>query len=291
MKPLKVKCPAKLNLFLDISFRMPNGYHIMEMVMQSVNLFDTLYLTLDSSGEIEVAMENSLIPGDQKNIAYRCAQALLEAAGSSQGVHIRIHKEIPAQAGLGGGSADGAGVLVGLNHLLGSPLNLQQLCDLGAAIGSDIPFCIIGGTAVVRGFGEIIEPIQPLAPCNLLIAKPAVGMDTAECFRRYDALGRAFSLPGIPAMKAAIQAGDVPAVCSQLYNALEEAAALPEVEEIRQIMLDYGAMGSRMTGSGSAVFGVFHRAAEQERCARRLKQLGHTTRRCSPVNYGAKIVV
>ena len=172
MKPLKVKCPAKLNLFLDISFRMPNGYHIMEMVMQSVNLFDTLYLTLDSSGEIGVAMENSPIPGDQKNIAYRCAQALLEAAGSSQGVHIRIHKEIPAQAGLGGGSADGAGVLVGLNHLLGSPLNLQQLCDLGAAIGSDIPFASPAAPLWCGALARLSSPSSRWRPAICSLPSP-----------------------------------------------------------------------------------------------------------------------
>ncbi len=287
MRPLKVKCPAKLNLFLDISFRMPNGYHILEMVMQTVNLFDTLHLSLNDTGKIRLIMENSDIPADEHNIAYRCARSLLDEVGGGCGAEIRVHKAIPSQAGLGGGSADGAGVLVGLNHLLDDPLDTARLCELGAAIGADIPFCIVGGTAVVRGFGEIIEPIRPLPDCNLLIAKPAVGMDTAECFRRYDALNQPTALPGNPAMKAAIEAGDLKRVSGLLHNVLERAAALPEVEEIRQIMLACGASGSRMTGSGSAVFGIFPRSTDRESCVRLLKQRGYFVRRCSPVNYGA----
>ena len=195
MRPARVKCPAKLNLYLDISFRMPNGYHIMEMVMQTVNLFDTVYLTLRDDSEIHLTMDNSDIPTDETNIAWRCARALLDAAGSREGVNIRIHKQIPAQAGLGGGSADGAGVLVGLNALLNSPLSEKALCDLGAKIGADIPFCLVGGTGGGRGYGEIIEPIDPLPPCHILIAKPAVGISTAACFARYDESGIRWHFP------------------------------------------------------------------------------------------------
>lgn len=160
MRPLKVKCPAKLNLFLDISFRMPNGYHILEMVMQTVNLFDTLHLSLNDTGKIRLIMENSDIPADEHNIAYRCARSLLDEVGGGCGAEIRVHKAIPSQAGLGGGSADGAGVLVGLNHLLDDPLDTARLCELGAAIGADIPFCIVGGP---RWYGALARSLSPSA--------------------------------------------------------------------------------------------------------------------------------
>lgn len=289
MKTVKVKCPAKLNLYLDITHRMPNGYHIMEMVMQAVNLFDTVYLTLNDTGEISLSMEDSAIPADSTNIAWRCARQLLDETRSKHGVDIRIHKEIPAQAGLGGGSADGAGVLVGLNALLGSPLRRERLGELGARIGADIPFCILGGTAVVRGYGEILEALEPLEPFRILIAKPETGIPTAECFARYDALKKPLGIPGIPPMKQAVLSGDFSKVCAALYNALEEAVDLPEVRDIRQIMLDAGAGGSLMTGSGSAVFGLFPRSDQLESAARALKKRGYFVRRCSPVEYGATI--
>ena len=289
MKTVKVKCPAKLNLYLDITHRMPNGYHIMEMVMQAVNLFDTVYLTLNDTGEVTLSMEDSPIPADQTNLAWRCARLLLDETQSRHGVEIRIHKEIPSEAGLGGGSADGAGVLVGLNALLGSPLRTERLIELGARVGSDIPFCIQGGTAMVRGYGEILEALEPLDDCRILIAKPAKGVPTAECFARYDASGKPYGIPGTPLIKKAINADDLSAVCKLLYNALEEAADLPEVQEIRQIMLESGAAGSRMTGSGSAVFGIFPRSEQLENASRTLKKLGYYTRRCSPVEYGATI--
>lgn len=289
MKTVKVKCPAKLNLYLDITHRMPNGYHIMEMVMQAVNLFDTVYLTLNDTGEVTLSMEDSPISADQTNIAWRCARLLLDETKSSHGVDIRIHKEIPSEAGLGGGSADGAGVLVGLNALLSSPLRTERLIELGARVGSDIPFCIQGGTAMVRGYGEILEALEPLDDCCILIAKPEKGVPTAECFARYDASGKPYGIPGTPLIKKAINADDLSAVCKLLYNALEEAADLPEVQEIRQIMLESGAAGSRMTGSGSAVFGIFPRSEQLENASRTLKKLGYYTRRCSPVEYGATI--
>ena len=290
MRPARVKCPAKLNLYLDISFRMPNGYHIMEMVMQTVNLFDTVYLTLRDDSEIHLTMDNSDIPADKTNIAWRCARALLDAAGSREGVNIRIHKQIPAQAGLGGGSADGAGVLVGLNALLNSPLSEKALCDLGAKIGADIPFCLVGGTAVVRGYGEIIEPIDPLPPCHILIAKPAVGISTAACFARYDESGIPLALPGTPPVKAAIQKGDIAAVGKSLYNVLERVCDCEEIDHIKSEMLACGAAGSLMSGSGSAVFGLFARTADAEAAARRLKQQRYFVRRCSPIQYGASFV-
>ena len=178
---------------------------------------------------------------------------------------------------------------MGLNALLGSPLRTERLIELGARVGSDIPFCIQGGTAMVRGYGEILEALEPLDDCRILIAKPAKGVPTAECFARYDASGKPYGIPGTPLIKKAINADDLSAVCKLLYNALEEAADLPEVQEIRQIMLESGAAGSRMTGSGSAVFGIFPRSEQLENASRTLKKLGYYTRRCSPVEYGATI--
>ena len=161
--------------------------------------------------------------------------------------------------------------------------------ELGARIGADIPFCIQGGTAMVRGYGEILEPLKPLKDCRILISKPPAGVSTAECFARYDALGKPYGIPGNPVIKKAIDEGDLSAVCRLFYNALEEAVELSEIQEIRELMLESGAAGSCMTGSGSAVFGVFPRSEQQENAARALNRKGYYTCQCNPVDHGAAI--
>ena len=231
--------PAKLNLTLEVGEKRSDGYHEVQSVMSCAALYDEVTLEGGTSGGISMTCDCPGLPLDDTNLCLRAAKLFFKKTGiPCDGLHIELSKRIPMQSGLGGGSADGAGVLVGLNALLGSPLRMERLIELGARVGSDIPFCIQGGTAMVRGYGEILEALQPLDDCRILIAKPAKGVPTAERFARYDASGKPYGIPGTPLIKKAINADDLSAVCKLLYNALEEAADLPEVQEIRQIMLE-----------------------------------------------------
>ena len=190
---------------------------------------------------------------------------------------------------MAGGSADAAGVLVGLNHLAGGVFSQQQLCEIGLLLGADVPFCIRGGAALVQGIGEKITPLPPLEQCWLVIAKPNQGMKTAGCFAAYDALD-AVRHPDTRRALQALQDQNLPALGGLLENVLEQAVPLPQVQILRESILKNGALGSRMTGSGTAVFGLFSNKNQALRCARRMYGFGGSFFLARPVGYGAKLL-
>ena len=190
---------------------------------------------------------------------------------------------------MAGGSADAAGVLVGLNHLVGGVFSQQQLCEIGLLLGADVPFCIRGGAALVQGIGEKITPLPPLEQCWLVIAKPNQGMKTAGCFAAYDALA-AVRHPETRRALQALQDQNLPALGRLLENVLEQAVPLPQVQILRESILKNGALGSRMTGSGTAVFGLFSNKNQALRCARRMYGFGGSFFLARPVGYGAKLL-
>jgi 4-diphosphocytidyl-2-C-methyl-D-erythritol kinase len=257
MRKLELKAPAKLNLTLDVTGPAPNGYHTLDMVMHSVSLFDTVTLELCD----EVLLDGpSWLPSDERNIAFLAATRLRERAGTRAGARITLEKNIPVQAGLGGGSADAAAVLKGLNQLWGLGLRPEELREIGLGLGSDVPFMLSGGTARVRGLGETIEPIEIKgAKPWYLLAKPEGGVGTADAYKLYDSLG-AGRRPDNDAFIAALQSGDVEGMAEYGGNALEKAAIriLPEIGELIKKLKETGAGHCAMTGSGSAAFGVFH---------------------------------
>lgn len=290
MKVVQVKAPAKLNLALDITGRTENGYHLMQMVMQTIDLCDTVWIESDHSGEIQLFCNWETVPCDHRNICYVCATLFFERTGiENQGLRIRIEKKIPQQAGMAGGSTDGAAVLVGLNRLYQAGLGIDELCEIGAAAGADIPFCLVGGTAVVEGIGEKIRRIVDLPACDLVIAKPNGGISTQKAFMEFDRqlIPPQFDLEG---MEKAIVAGDLTGTVGRMYNALERVCPLSEVFVIRDMMRSCGAKGAIMTGSGSAVFGIFTDRGKAYQCERKLAERYSESFLARPVPYGAQII-
>ena len=265
---------AKLNLTLDILGRRPDGYHEMRMVMQSVSLCDHLQIqTCSGSGEIRVTTDKSYLPGGEKNLAGKAARLLLERLERRDlDVSIQIEKQIPVGAGLGGGSADAAAVLRGLNALLDCPLTLAELEELGAEAGSDVPFCVRGGTVLAGGRGEKMQTLAPLPPCGLVLCKPDFSVSTAELFALADTRG-VTAHPDTGGMLDALRAGDLAGISHRLYNVFEEITqrGAEEIREIRGSLYDCGALGTVMSGTGPTVFGIFHSEAAAEAAAAGLR--------------------
>ncbi len=285
-----VTAPAKLNLTLDIRGRRPDGYHELHTIMQAVDLADTVTLTAGKTAGIRLLLSDRRLPNDERNTAYKAAAMFLDAIKMPEwGVHIAVQKRIPMQAGMAGGSADAAAVLVGMNVLTGANMTTEELCALGARVGADVPFCILGGTAVATGTGTTLRPIAPLPDCTVLIAKPAVGVSTAMAYEHVDE-APVLHHPDSDAMERAIAEGQLAAVGSLLCNVFEEAMALPEVVAIRDVMRQSSAFGSAMTGSGSAVFALFGEKADADACAERLRPLAQRITCCRPCKGGAQII-
>lgn len=262
MKTLRIKAAAKLNFSLDILGIRPDGYHEMDMVMQTIDLFDDVELS--EAGTVSVFSDGS--PDGPENLAWKAAEAFFRVAKRSGGARIRLTKRIPAQAGMAGGSADAAAVLIGLNALYDARLSPEALRDAGLSVGADVPYCLIGGTARVRGIGEIVEPMLPFLSGYLVVAKPAIGISTAEAFRRFD---RAENLrhPDIAALLSVMEKGQLDALSLFMENVLEQSEQNETVETLRQELLKNGALAACMTGSGSAVFGLFSEKEAASRCA------------------------
>lgn len=265
---ITLHAPAKLNLTLDITGLAPNGYHTLDMVMHTVSLCDMV--TVEPMDEIQLVCPDWL-PHGPKNLAWRAAELLRAHAGEARGARITLEKRIPAQAGMGGGSADAAAVLKGLNELWGLGLTVGELCAIGLALGSDVPFAVAGGTARVRGVGEEIEPIHGVKPLWFLLAKPDGGVGTAEAYRLYDEIGAA-ARPDNDRFAEALQCGDFGGMARFGGNALEKAAMelLPAIEELLAMVRRTGAPYAAMTGSGAAVFAVFETEGEAMRAKEKM---------------------
>ena len=255
MNSISLKAPAKINFFLDITGKLPNGYHEISSVMQTVDIFD--YVKIEKSDSIKVRCSNSLLDGED-NIAFKAAKLFFEAAKIDSGADIFIDKRIPMQAGMAGGSADAAAVLFGLNRIFDEPFSPEELCSIGAKCGADVPFSLMGGTSLAEGIGEKLSPITPMPDCWLVIVKPDFGMSTPESYKYYDEHGL-FSLehPDRQAVLSSLDENDLSMLAKSLYNVLEHTVQNPIIGEIKDSMLKFGALGSMMTGSGTAVFGIF----------------------------------
>ncbi len=279
MKSLTIAAPAKLNLTLDILGLRPDGYHELDMLMQAVSLCDDITLCQGTGEAWRLSCADpegrpiSGVPQDERNLAWRAAAAFFRATGLEDGgLSIHMIKRIPAQAGMAGGSADAAALLRGLNQLNGSPLTTEALCDLGASLGSDIPFCVLGGTARVRGRGERVEPVALSGVQHYVICKPPFGISTPKLFALSDRQP-VTERPQLSALLASLRAGELWQAGRLLCNVLESVAALehPELFALRQKLLEAGACGARMTGSGSAVFGLFPGEKEAKLALSQLK--------------------
>jgi len=274
---------AKINLFLDVTARRPDGYHELHSCMQTVGLSDTLTgdISFDTAERhIEVRTSSDLLPSDSRNLAYRAAEMYMEAAGiGAYSVKLHIEKRIPLSAGLGGGSADAAAVLRMLNRVSPAPLSAEALSALGARLGSDVPFCITGGTCRCLGVGEQLTPVSTRPDYTVLIAKDGDGVSTPDAFRLLDDRYGDFTAynPRDPeAIYSALSSGNVHAMADSAYNIFEEVIfpIRPRAKELKDFLLRHGALCAQMSGSGPSVFGIFISDARAEVCAATLRQKG-----------------
>lgn len=283
MDAMKIKAAAKINLALDVTGKLPNGYHTIESVFQTVGIYDeiTVEMTGTNTGitltcEVpEQFAQSDPIPCDERNIAYKAAKLFLEENNLPNGCKIHIKKGIPSQAGMGGGSTDAAAVLYCLSEMTGKHVSAPE------KLGADVPFFLTGGTAFVSGIGEKITPIKGYTGKILIIAKGTEGVSTAEAYRNIDAL----TAPVHPQAHKLVEAIEKESDDAHLYfgNLFEAAVSLPEVDSIKAEMLSCGAAASVMTGSGSAVFGLFSGEKAASGCAERLRSQRYFAQVCKTV--------
>ncbi|HBG76476.1 4-(cytidine 5'-diphospho)-2-C-methyl-D-erythritol kinase [Eubacteriales bacterium mix99] len=272
MRKIRLRAPGKINWTLDVTGRRPDGYHEVEMLLQSIGLWDEIILTERREG-IRIVGDLRGVPRNGDNLAAKAAEQIRESCGLDAGVEIAIHKRIPIAAGLAGGSSDAAAVLVGLNVLWDADLPEERLRQLGSRLGADVPFCISGGTAVARGIGDRLTPLSPLEGIWLVLVKPPFGVSTASVYEALSMESRA----GHPDWKKAydsLQAADFAGFPRGTANVLESVtrAQHPEIREIRQALRKAGAVASSMSGSGPAVFGVFPDYGQARRASEKLRE-------------------
>lgn len=273
---MKIKCPAKINLSLDVVERRPDGYHNLDMIMHTVKLFDILDISAEDSDEckIKISCDNSLVTTDERNICAVATDLFLRHSQLSKSVTIHINKNIPVGAGLGGGSSDGAATLLALNKLCGEPFSSLQLASIAAKVGADVPFFLYGGCCRAQGIGEILTPMPQLENAHFLIAKPKYGISTPYVYKNLS-LDENTLHPNCEAVAEAIKTGDLPALGKEAVNVLETVVTQkhPEIEQYKRIMCDFGAVYSLMSGSGSSVFGVFDDSEKIIRAAEEMKKI------------------
>ena len=255
---MDIRAYAKINLILDVVRKRADGYHDLRMVMQMTGMYDLLRIEPKSEPGIELTTNLPYLPTDGRNLAVRAAGLLMETCGVTDGLSIRLHKFIPVAAGLAGGSSDAAAVLTGVNRVLRLGLSEEKLLKLGLSVGADVPFCLLGGTALAEGVGERLTPLPPLPNCSILLAKPPFGVSTKEIFQTLRA-DEIESHPDVDGMVTAIRRGDLPGILSRSANVLESVtlAKRPEIQELKDCIAAAGAETVLMSGSGPTVFGIF----------------------------------
>lgn len=271
---ITVSANAKLNLYLDITGRREDGYHTLETVMHTVDLRDSVLLTLKKSG-ISLKTDKPFIPDDGRNIAYKAAELFFARTAINAGIDIRITKRIPVGGGLGGSSTDGAAVLSGLNFLFDKPLSEEELLLLGAKLGADVPFCIKKGAALCKGIGDSLTPLPTFSSAFALIVKPPFSFNTKEMYNAFDSSHKP-AAPGASALIDAVEKNDVALAAPAFFNAFYPLALRlrPELEFVRGAMQKVGAENICMSGSGSCLYSVFSSMAECNRAQSRLRDYG-----------------
>ena len=260
IRHLELKAYGKINLGLDVVRRREDGYHEVRMIMQTVRVYDAIELNRTEEEGTRLSTNLYYLPDNENNLGYRAAKLLMDEFGIRDGVEIKMKKFIPVAAGMAGGSSDAAAVLFGVNKMFGLGLSKQELMERGVRLGADVPYCIMRGTALSEGIGEILTPLPPMPQCRVLIAKPSVSVSTKHVYENLNlpSLG-AEAHPDIDAMRAAIEKKDLSGVVSQLGNVLE-TVTIPEnpvIQTLKDKMMEMGADGSLMSGSGPTVFGLF----------------------------------
>lgn len=271
MQKLEMEAYAKINLGLDVLRRLENGYHEVSMVMQTVGIYDTLFLEKKAEG-IELTSDCAEAPADSRNLAYRAAALFLEATKVSGGIGLKLVKRIPVAAGMAGGSTDAAAVLKGMNLLFETGLSEEELCGLGVKLGADVPYCIMGGTALAEGIGEKLTRLPSAPPAVLLVAKPNISVSTRYVYEQLR-LDEKTIHPDIGGMVRAVEQGSLSGITDRMGNVLEcvTEKEYPVIAELKAFMEQHGAVKALMSGSGPTVFGVYEEDCTAQKAAELLR--------------------
>lgn len=287
---VKVKAPAKINLTLDVLGKRPDGYHDVSMVMQAVSLYDYVTIEETDTEDIEIFCDYSGVPCDESNIAYKSAVRFFDYTKTkNNGIKITIEKHIPTQAGLAGGSADGAAVIVGLNKLYNTMLKEDELCEIAGKIGADLPFCVVGGTKLASGTGTTLKKMHSMPKCDIVICKPEISISTAEAYRKIDSM-MSYHPEYTAEMVKAVYARDLFMVSTTLFNDFDYALDLEPIKAVKKVMMSNKSMGACMSGSGSAVFGIFNNTKKAEKCVKALSENYKEVFLCQPVKEGCVVI-
>jgi 4-diphosphocytidyl-2-C-methyl-D-erythritol kinase len=271
MNSVSVKCPAKINLSLDVIGKREDGYHLLRMIMQTISLFDEITVTRGQD-DIRVYCENVDVPCNESNIAYKAAKLMIDTYKLNDSVEIIIKKNIPVAAGLAGGSTDAAGVIKAVDKLYNLNLSTKEMMDIGLRLGADVPYCIVGGTALAEGIGEELTSIKPINETWCVLAKPPVGVSTVEVYKGLR-LNEILVHPDTDRLINYIEERNIKSLAENMVNVLETVTIkkYPIISEIKKTMVEFNALGSLMSGSGPSVFGLFNSRDAAERCFNRLK--------------------
>lgn len=266
-----VKAYGKINISLDVVGKKEDGYHLLKMIMQSVDLYDCLSFEKCDKG-INISCNKHYIPTDERNLIYKCAKLFMDTYNINEGVNIYLKKNIPVAAGMAGGSADAAATLKGLRQIFDIDVTDSELMNLGVEIGADVPYCIIGGTALCEGIGEVITPLKPFKNHILVLVKPNFGVSTKEVYKNLD-INKIFRHPDTEQLIKSMEEQNLEAVCTDMKNLLENVTLrkCPVLKRIKEDMIRMGALGSMMTGSGPTVFAFFDDMLKAQRCYDKFK--------------------
>ena len=274
---VNLQAHAKINLYLDVVGKRPDGYHDIVSVMQSVGLCDDLHISCNGTQQLSMTCSDPSLPTDETNLVVMAARLLIDKYKIQHPVHIELTKRVPVGAGLAGGSSDCAATLRGINELFQLNISMDELVEIGRTLGADVPFCLMGGTALAQGIGERLTPLPPHPPCHIVLAMPGIHVATAEVYARLNLVkksiaGHTSDTRGLSSLKNALANGDVSRIAASFYNAFTPITAgmHPEISDILTEFRVCGALGASMSGTGSAVFAYFDNENYARRACNRL---------------------
>ena len=291
MDKIQLKALAKINLGLDVLRRREDGYHEVKMIMQTIGLHDDLEIRKTKTPGIQLKTNLYYLPTNENNLVYKAAKLLMDEFQIQDGVSIQLKKRIPVAAGMAGGSSDGAAVLWGINQMYGLGLSMQALMERGVRLGADVPYCIQRGTALAEGIGEKLSVLPPMPKCTILIAKPGISVSTKFVYENLHANDlKPEQHPDVDSMIEAMRQKDLGLLCSRMGNVLETVTipAYPVINEIKRTMMDNGAIGSMMSGSGPTVFGIFDSPAAAKQAMKAVRAAKLAKQICLTTPYNVK---
>lgn len=291
MDKIQLKALAKINLGLDVLRRREDGYHEVKMIMQTIGLHDDLEIRKTKTPGIQVKTNLYYLPTNENNLVYKAAKLLMDEFQIQDGMSIQLKKRIPVAAGMAGGSSDGAAVLWGINQMYGLGLSMQALMERGVRLGADVPYCIQRGTALAEGIGEKLSVLPPMPKCTILIAKPGISVSTKFVYENLHANDlKPEQHPDVDSMIEAMRQKDLGLLCSRMGNVLETVTipAYPVINEIKRTMMDNGAIGSMMSGSGPTVFGIFDSPAAAKQAMKAVRAAKLAKQICLTTPYNVK---